>query len=235
MLGAPVARRGQGRQKAPAPLGTVDNVSEDRRKSLAEPFEFVGLVQCLRSEVRNVRYKKENGSHEAKGSWRPIIWFDVNQQTFDRFFNSPCGYRGQFLLGADAGRAANNQVMHALADTLIQRASLQPSLAEQVQLSLLSPHAKIWIDEDQHCPKMPELIIQIAVAEWVAEATTVHNRLAEHDPTLTTKEIDRIYGVRAPSGSTLKVMGAWVGPDGSLSVVPSKRRRAEEIRAYGVS
>jgi hypothetical protein len=218
-----------------APLWIVENVSEDRRKSLAEPFEFTELLQRLRSEVRNVRYKKEKGSHEAKGSWRPIIWFDVNEQTFDCFFNSPYGYRGQFLLGADAGRDANKQVLHALADTLVQGASLHPPLAEQVQLSLLSPHAKIWIDEDQHCPKNPELIIQISVPEWVAAATTVHKRLAEHDPTLTTKEVDRIYGVRAPSGFTLKVMGAWVGPDGSLSVVPSKLRRAEEIRAYGVS
>ena len=94
-----------------APLWIVDNVSENRRRSLAEPFEFATLIQRMRSEVRNVCYKKDRGVHEAKGSWRPIIWFDVEDETFDHFFNSPYGYRGQFLIDAAAGHEANNQVL----------------------------------------------------------------------------------------------------------------------------
>jgi len=218
-----------------APLWIVDNVSENRRRSLAEPFEFATLIQRMRSEVRNVCYKKDRGVHEAKGSWRPIIWFDVEDETFDHFFNSPYGYRGQFLIDAAAGHEANNQVLAALATALVQGAALDLSLAEQVKRSLVSPLAKVWIKEDQDIPRTPELIIQVLVPEWVAAATAVHERLARKDPTLTTKEVDRIYGVRAPSGSILKIMGAWIGPDGSLNVVPSKLRRAEEIKAYGVS
>ncbi len=218
-----------------APLWIVDNVSENRRRSLAEPFEFNTLIQRMRSEVRNVCYKKDKGSHEAKGSWRPIIWFDVEDETFDHFLNSPYGYRGQFLIDAAAGYEANNRVLAALATVLVQGAALKPSLAEDVQRLLISPLAKIWIEEDQHIPGTPELIIQVVVPEWVAAATAVHERLARKDPTLTTKEVDRIYGVRSPAGSTLKIMGAWVGPDGLLRVVPSKLRRAEEIKAYGVS
>ena len=123
----------------------------------------------------------------------------------------------------------------ALATALGQGAALDLSLAEQIKRSLVSPLAKVWIKEDQDIPRTPELIIQVLVPEWVAAATAVHERLARKDPTLTTKEVDRIYGVRAPSGFILKIMGAWIGPDGSLNVVPSKLRRAEEIKAYGVS
>lgn len=217
------------------PLWIVDNVSEVRRQLLAEPFEFAALIQRMRSEVRHVRHKNDKGTHEAKGSWRPIIWFDVTEDTFDQFFNNPYGYRGQFLIDAAVGREANTQVILALAEVLVQKAPLKPTIAEQVRQSLVSPHAKIWIEEDQHSPKTPELIKQVRVPRWEVAAAAVHDRLARHDPTLTSKEIDRIYGVRAPSGSTLKVMGAWVASDGSLLVVPSKLRRAEEIKAYGVS
>ena len=219
----------------PPPLWTVDNVSEIRRQSLAEPFAFPTLIQRMQSEVRNVRHKRDKGTHEAKGLWRPIVWFEVTAETFDQFFNSPYGYRGQFLLDAGLGREANNQVLLALAELLVQQAAQNPAIAEQVRQSLVSSHAKIWIDEEQHNPKAPELLIQVRVPVWEAAASAVHERLSRHDPTLTTKEIDRIYGVRAPSGSTLKALGAWVAPDGSLLVVPSKLRRAEEIHAYGVS
>ena len=168
-----------------APLWIVDNISENRRTSLAEPFEFTTLIQRMRSEVRNVCYKKDKGSHEAKGSWRPIIWFDVEDEMFDHFFNSPYGYRGHFLIDAAAGHEANSQVLVALATALVQEAALIPSLAEHVQRSLVSPLAKIWIEEDQHTPATPELIIQVLVPGWVAAATAVHERRARKDPTLT--------------------------------------------------
>lgn len=35
----------------------------------------------------------------------------MSKRKFDRFFNSPFDYRGQFLVEAAVGREANNQVM----------------------------------------------------------------------------------------------------------------------------
>ncbi|MES4785395.1 MAG: hypothetical protein C4294_05755 [Nitrospiraceae bacterium] len=63
----------------------------------------------------------------------------------------------------------------------------------------------------------------------------MRHRLDAGDSSLTPKEVDRIYDVRAPLGTTLKVMGAWVDRNGELKVVASKLRRAEEIKAYGLS
>ena len=180
----------------------------------------------------NVKYKRDKGAHEAKGSWRPIFIFDVSKEAFDLFFNSPYGYRGKFLVDPEAGRQANTQVVSRLAKRLVQLAGCDDP---QVESSFASPHAKIWIEEGQHSPTTPDLLVQVLVPAWVSAAEVVDERLCNSDSTITSKEIDRIYGVRAPVGTRLKAMGAWVSQNGVLGVVPSKLARAEEIRAYGVS
>ncbi len=217
------------------PLWLVERVPPARQALLQQPITFDLLVRRMCAEVRNVRYKREPGTHEAKGSWRPVIRFDVERDSFDQFFNSPYGYRGQFLSAPQTGSTANAHALSIIAVTLVNHANLEPPLAEQAQRSLLSQHAKLWIDEGQHEPATPDLIVQVAVRTWQAAAVAARARLDAHDPTLTPKEIDRIFGVRAPEGVTLKAMGAWVGADGSLIVVPSKLTRAEDIHAYGVS
>jgi hypothetical protein len=217
------------------PLWRPEGISPERRASLLEPFEFGTLIDDMYSELRNVRFAKDRGSHEARGSWRPVIRFDVGEQTFDRFFNSPYGYRGQFLISPTVGVEANSRVLAALAEPLVRLANLAPSLAEEASRSLLSQHAKIWIEEDQYTRSSLDLIIEILVPNWVTAAIAIRKRLDQHDSSLTNKEIDRIFGVRAPTGNTLKVMGAWIGSNGSLTVVPSKLSRAEEINRYGIS
>jgi len=184
-------------------------------------------------EAQNVRYKKEKGSHEAKGHWRPTFAFKVSEEAFDLFFNSPHGYRGKFLVDIAVGQAANSQVVTGLANALLQFVS--GDVAKVVESSLQSSHSKIWIEEGQHSPATPELVVEIPVPTWVEAARASRERLNNGDNTITPKEVDRIYGVRAPVGNMLKVMGAWVGPDGSLSVVPSKLSRAKDIQAYGIS
>ena len=79
------------------------------------------------------------------------------------------------------------------------------------------------------------MIVEIRVPDWEIAAKAIRERLNAGDSTLTPKEVDRIFGVRAPVGRTLKVIGAWVGPDGEFGVVPSKLRRGEDIKAYGLS
>jgi len=199
------------------------------------PFHFVDLVGIIKSEVRNIRFKKEPGTHEAKGSWRPIFWFDVVDSTFDRFFNSPYGYRAQYLADPQNGRDKNAILIAALVDILTASVRGDPQFVQRIRLSLGSPHAKIWIEEDQHNPRTPDLIVEIRVREWELAAKAMHERLNAGDSTITPKEVDRIFGVRAPVGRTLKVMGAWIGPEGELRVIPSKLRRAEDLQAYGMS
>jgi len=210
-------------------------ISAERRKLLMVPFDFDSIVDIILGEAHNIHFMKEKGTHEAKGTWRPVFWFDVSNITFDRFFNSPYGYRAQYLADPQNGCEKNGVLIVGLIDLLTSCILKDPQLLHQIRLSLASPHAKIWIEEDQHNPTTLELIVEIRVPEWERAAKEIYQRLNANDPTLTPKEQDRILGVRAPVGTTLKVMGAWVASDGELKLAPSKLRRAEEIKAYGIS
>lgn len=217
------------------PIWDFENIGAERRELLIAPFDFDDLVTTIANEARNIRFKKEKGTHEAKGSWRALFWFDVTGTTFDRVFNSPYGYRAQYVIDPLNGREKNAVLIAALIDSLACSVQGDAQLLGRIRLSLASPHAKIWIEEDQHCPRTPELIIEICMSEWVKAAKSIHDRLIASDFNLTTKEVDRIYGVRAPVGPTLKVMGAWIAPNGELELASSKLKREEDIRAYGVS
>ncbi|MEP7150614.1 MAG: hypothetical protein ABI856_02805 [Nitrospira sp.] len=173
-------------------------LSPERRELLTAFFEFDELVEDIAREMRSVRFKKDKGTHEAKGSWRPIFWFDVLGTTFDRFFNSPYGYRAQYLADPESGRDKNASLIASLVDRLVPTVPQKIQIVDQVRRSLIAPHAKVWIEEDQHNPKGPQLVIEIYVAQWVAAAKEAHERLTASDPNITPKEVDRIFGVRAP-------------------------------------
>jgi hypothetical protein len=202
---------------------------------LAEPFKFADLADRLACEARRISFKKVNGTHEAKGCWRAEFKVDVSPDAFDLFFNSPSGYRGRYLNDIAEGEAANAATLRALAKVLGGGLDEPPPNLEQAIGSLTPDFAKVWIDESVHFPADPVLIVEVKVPAWEAAATTARGRLDAHDATLTPKEIDRIFGVRAPLGTVLKVMGAWIRSDGSFFVVPSKRRRGEDIHDFGVS
>jgi hypothetical protein len=101
------------------PLWDFDKISEERIQFLKAPFEFGTLISRIQTEAQNVRYKKDKGTHEAKEAWRPMFCFDVSEKTFDCFFNSPYGYRGQFLVDPEEGKRKNVQLVSALIDTLV--------------------------------------------------------------------------------------------------------------------
>ena len=210
-------------------------VSESRGACLLSAFEFSELAVRLGVEARRLSFKVKRGDHEAKGCWRPEFTAGVSGDAFDLFFNSPYGYRGQFLTSVADGHAANALTVKALAPSLLRDLTEPSSMVDQISASLDSDFAKVWIDETQHAPSDPVLIIEVRVPTWEMAARAVSERLNTHDSTLTPKEIERVFGVRAPCGTVLRIMGAWVRPDGSFFVVPSKQRRGEDIRDFGVS
>jgi hypothetical protein len=213
----------------------VVDVDDGRQSDLQATFNIMDLADRITAESSAIAYRKERGSREAKGSWRPTFTIDLPPELFDRFFNNPCGYRGQFLASPELGTSVNLQLLESIGPRL--KAAVPETTAElqSIEASLASPAAKVWMDEDQHDPRTPDLRVQIQVPSWVAAAEIAHARLKAADSTLTPKETDRIYGVRAPAGTRLKVFGAWVGAHGVQPVVPSKQRRAFEIHAFGVS
>jgi hypothetical protein len=214
---------------------SFDGLSAIRIANLLKPFEFPGFVARLGLEARRLTFKRARGNQEARGCWRPEFTAEISSDAFDLFFNSPYGYRGQFLSNVAEGQAANALALKALARRLLQDLNEPTSILDQIAASLASEFAKVWIDERVHSPTDPVLVVEVRVPAWEVAARVVRTRLDGNDSTLTPKEIDRIFGVRAPQGTVLKVMGAWVRPDGSFFLVPSKRGRGEDIRDFGVS
>lgn len=214
---------------------SVVDVDADRQSDLKLHFDFEVLADSVAAEADAIVFQKERGTHEAKGSWRPTFVLELSRQLFDRFFNNPCGYRGHYLAGPELGTSANLRLLKIIAPRLLAAVPESTTDQQAVRDSLASPAAKVWMDENQHNPRTPELLVQVLVPTWVAAAQAVHERLRTADPTLTPKEVDRIFGVRAPSATRLKVFGAWVGSKGVEPVVPSKQRRAQEIHDFGVS
>ena len=117
-------------------MGEFDAVCDERRLTLHLPFWFTTLIDRIRSEASNVRYVKEKGTHEAKGSWRPVFRFDVGAETFDMFFNSPYGYRGWYLADPSEGRRRNEVLISALAERLVNSIRGSAELLNQLRLSL---------------------------------------------------------------------------------------------------
>lgn len=214
----------------------VVDVEAIRQSDLRAQFEFDALVEQIAIASTIVDFRKELGTHEAKGTWRPTFVLQLSRHLFDRFFNNPCGYRGLYLASPKLGVAGNMKMVNSLASRLLSSVPVQTTgtARERIQESLFSPAAKMWMDEDQHDPFTPELRVQIQVPSWIAAATAAYERLKSADP-ITPKEVDRIFGVRAPCGTRLKVFGAWVGATGVLPAVPSKQDRAMEIHSFGGS
>ena len=124
------------REAMTEPLWDFGDIGTERRESLLVPFDFDTLIDSICSEARNIQWERDKGTHEAKGSWRPIFRFDVREQTFDRFFNSPYGYRGQYLADPEEGRRKNCTLVFALIDKLVDSIRAEPELLNQVRNSL---------------------------------------------------------------------------------------------------
>lgn len=166
----------------------VTDVEASRQGDLKTRFDVEDLADRIATAAIAATFRRERGTHEAKGAWRPTFAIEVTPQLFDRFFNNPCGYRGHYLASPDLGVSANLNLLKTIAPRLLTVAPNSAPGRQHIEESLASPAAKIWIDEDQHDPRNPELRVQVQVPTWVAAATAAHARLQSADPTLTPKQ-----------------------------------------------
>src|SRR5512139_595275 len=72
---------------------------DDVVKAIQGSLEVIGGWVCLATDL---------GPGDC---WRPIVAVEVESSAFDAFFNSPVGYRAQFLLSPERGQAANSVLL----------------------------------------------------------------------------------------------------------------------------
>jgi len=199
-------------------------LDEERRARLESVVSFESILDRIAEEIRDIRLNVCHGKDPGlTDSRRPVFSFEVNQDTFDAFFNIPVGYRAQYLLDPEAGQAANGHLVRRLAGKLIAvvpNANADPELLQsEVEMSLLAASAKVWVHEDYF--PFQSLTVDLAVATWLAEAKAGIQKAK--------------WGLCAPRCSMLQIKGAFIDHWGNEVVPNNKIGRRLEIQKYGFS
>jgi hypothetical protein len=89
---------------------------DSARRQRIEAFDtFDKVLQAVCAEIQIVAaWICEGTDLGPKNCWRPVVQLDVGRKTFDAFFNSPGGYRAQYLLSPEIGQAANGRLLRLL-------------------------------------------------------------------------------------------------------------------------
>ncbi len=175
----------------------------------------------------------------VKGCTRPEFSLVVSPDTFDLFYNGPCGYRAQYHKSCKVGEHANATLISRIANRLIAYANsrtTKPGMeVEAMRQSLAAGSAKIWIDEkgarSQRGDDITELKADLEVEPWLSTANAYVAAPTKYpDPD---REIKAVDGVKAPEGTIVEVKGAFFDQDGQERVAENKKDRSLQIRLYG--
>jgi len=214
-----------------------DLIKSDRLAYLSRDIDFDEIINCINTEmkVRDFYVDDEPISEELKGCKRPIFKILVEEKTSDLFFNSPCGYRGKYFTDPSLGVESNKRLIERAAVKLIGKVKNilhGNNITEaELEVSLLSNSAKIWIDEDC-CDFSISLIEEILNPRWKKYAEGALPSV-KNNPNV--YEVRAIWGLRAPECNTLDIKGAWINENNKEIIPSSKINRAEEINKYGFS
>lgn len=192
-----------------------------RRTRLESFGSFADVIAKVVLAIRRVEARHKPGTDLGLTEcWRPEFVLFVDENSFDGFFNSQCGYRAQYARDADLGLAANGRIIRELAGILLGAAALDAELSQlPVELSLEAASAKIWPQEDDLA--FTHFTRDLAVPRWVRAADGGSEKAR--------------MGLVAPQASTLEVKGAFLDKFPNEVVQTSKIRRRQQLHELGFS
>jgi hypothetical protein len=216
-------------------------VSDERRGYLHREVEFTQIVESIKDEMMITNFRIDKGYSSAlQGCKRPVFQFEVQTKTFDIFYNSPWGYRGQYCLSIDNGSKQNRYLIDLIMGKLLQnvQSNVQnPSLSvEAIEISLKCQSAKIWIyEKNQINTSDYTLREELFNSAWITNAREARAALDACQIPNPMEKMNAIIGVRAPQGQVLDVKGAWLTRNEEERLDDYKKHRSEHIRDYGFS
>ena len=218
----------------------TERVSLKRQAMLLAAPSFQSIIDRVLNEMQITSFDVVRGKiGEVKGCTRPEFSLVVCPDTFDLFFNSPQGYRGQYHQSVKAGQRVNAKLVTATAEKLTAYASHKTTQhstsTERIRASLAADSAKIWINEEgpraQRADDISNLFVDLAVEPWLSTAKAYVAAPAKYpDPN---GEIKAVDGVKAPEGTILEIKGAFIDQYGQERVAANKTDRAQQIHLYG--
>ena len=192
-----------------------------RREALSSIDCFPAVVELVVNSLCQVHLKPCRGRESSlEACVQPVFSLSLSDQAFDAFFNSPHGYRGQFLSSPNLGLAANLALIEALLPALLLHASrVRVAELESIDLraSLQAASCKVWVHEDDF--PFQSLTQDLAVEPWIREAAQGEKKA--------------LWGLCAPSHARIEVKGALLDPAGNEVVPRTKIARRYEIQRFG--
>ncbi len=195
---------------------------DSRRHELEAVTSFDEIIELMVRRIRDVEVTADPGRDLGlEGCLRPVLTFAA-PGTFDAFFNSAAGYRGQFWQDPDQGQAANGRLIRSLMEALlaaIAAADLPRLRSINLEASLRAASAKIWVNEEDFPLESPTR--DLAVEPWASAAKRGVK--------------DAKHGICAPANARISVFGAFLDSHGHERVHRDKIRRRFHIHEYGFS
>ncbi len=195
---------------------TFDKVRLTRLEKIGS---FTEVISMVHSAIQSVAARWAPGTDPGlTDCWRPEFTLFVDGNSFDAFFNAPCGYRAQYATDSDLGLAANGHLIREIIERLLSAAAADAQMSQlPVRLSLQGASAKIWPMEDDL--SFSKLRRDLAVPQWIRAADRGSDKAQ--------------MGLVAPEATTLEVKGAFLDPFENEVVHTSKIRRRHQIHELG--
>ena len=194
-----------------------------RKVRLASIKRFAEIVELISESVEFIQVESCRGRDDALMTCiQPVFSLSISREAFDAFYNSPAGYRAQYLLSPNAGLVANLELVNRLEERLLKAAAQAciPELqAINLRRSLSATSCKVWVHEDDF--PFQSLTTDLAVATWTAAAAAGEEKAK--------------WALCAPLGSRIQVKGALLDPTGNEVVPWKKILRRCEIHHFGFS
>ena len=210
---------------------------EQRRVALERPAAFSEIIERVLAESSVVKFEVCRGkTGMLRQCHRPEFQLALPGHIVDLFFNSPAGYRAQYLADPNEGQKQNAKLIASLLDRLICYAEAHPPRVhmsvDRVRLALSACSAKVWLPEASfafnHC-----LIEEIIVPLWRHNALAALDAFARKTRPDPEEQEKAIWGLRASQANSIEVKGAFLSDENEEIVPHDKICRRHDIHRFG--
>ncbi|WP_193369396.1 hypothetical protein [Pelagibius marinus] len=208
--------------------GYADTVASGRRARLLNAPSFDVISQEV-VEHMSIGCCHDDRCCDDNRFSRVVFCIRITCPLFDKFFNSLHGYRGAYYQSPYCGSQANDEFIRRLSPILLKWAesNCDRFRSEFAKESLSSPSAKVWLAE------VNKNLCSECEGEWSVpqdDKAEIQNERWEKEETQKAK-----WGRKAPTGTKLRIFGAFLDEKRNVFIAENKRYRAVEIHEHGWS
>ena len=215
----------------------AQNFDARRRGSLEAVTHFSEIIDRIVASLSVVNFEVCRGKQGLlRQCIRPEFKCNLSRETVDLFFNSPAGYRAQYLFDPEEGQKQNARLIAVLTDRLVAHADANPTKLQMasgsVRLALSACSAKVWLPES--CFSFDhQLIEEIVVPRWRLNAMSALEAFRNRTRPAQEGQEKAIWGLRASRANFIEVKGAFLSAEHEEVVACDKISRRHDLFQFG--